>query len=164
MPQITRLIRRIPTGGRRIKSPPPDFDSISRRFPLPEISVEGELPLPLPNKADHPAPVTETNREHVHNIHRTGTTSENHIKTLKQVNQCQPQTDSVQQHVGTVGTVPREHIHHSTTHTLASLVDRAFANGYVPDYYVLVKSMPKEDHVAQRQLRHACPNFAWPVL
>jgi len=137
-----------------MKSPPPDFDSISRRFPLPEKSVEEELPLPPPYGAGHTAPVAETNPEHV-NIHHTGTTSENHIKTLKQVNQCQPQTYSIQQHSGTTGTVPREHIHHST-HTLASLVDRAFANGYVPDYYVLVKSMPKEDNVAQRQLRHTC--------
>ena len=134
MPQITCLIRRIPTGkGKRVKLPPPDFDKISRQFPLPEQSVD-KLPLPLPNKVEHSVPVAETNTGHVHDIHHKWAASKNHIKTLKQVNQ--PQS-------------------YGRTYTLASLVERAFANGYVPDYYVLVKSMPKEDHVAQQQLRHA---------
>mmetsp|Transcript_4969 Transcript_4969/g.11163 ORF Transcript_4969/g.11163 Transcript_4969/m.11163 type:complete len:261 (+) Transcript_4969:404-1186(+) len=119
MPQITCLIRRIPTGeGIRSKLPLPDFDSISRQFPLPES-------LPESTQFD--------------GFQSVGTAT-----------------------AATAETVSRERPQNSSSHTPASLVEsieRAFANGYVPDYYVLVKSMPKEDHVAQQQLRHASLAF-----
>ncbi|EJK72567.1 hypothetical protein THAOC_05889, partial [Thalassiosira oceanica] len=103
---------------RQSKLPLPDFDSISRQFPLPES-------LPESTQFD--------------GFQSVGTAT-----------------------AATAETVSRERPQNSSSHTPASLVEsieRAFANGYVPDYYVLVKSMPKEDHVAQQQLRHASLAF-----